>query len=331
MEMVKLRDAQYCNLKLLLIFLVIYGHLIEPGIRNSEVLMVQYRWIYMVHMPLFCFLSGFFLNDAKYCRKQLMRMLPLYILCQAAAVLIGGGNVKPLTPYWHLWYLLSYCSWLLQAWIWFRFCKGKGKIVILICSIMAGCAAGFVPFIGRKLSLSRTIVLLPYFWTGLICKPGIKWRKLWPAGLAALVIAFVLMVFAGSKIPAEFLYQAAPYENPENGVWLRLACYLLGGALGLFLLAFSPAKRFPFTKAGADTMPVYLIHAPIVLCIRKLNIPWHFYILIAGMIIYAAYMLTRWHGSLYGIVPVERRDSRWLPCRKSMKNTPGRSTGSCYH
>lgn len=60
MEMVKLRDAQYCNLKLLLIFLVIYGHLIEPGIRNSEVLMVQYRWIYMVHMPLFCFLSGFF-------------------------------------------------------------------------------------------------------------------------------------------------------------------------------------------------------------------------------------------------------------------------------
>ena len=41
--MVKLRDARFCNLKLLLIFLVIYGHLIEPGIYQSEVLMTQYK------------------------------------------------------------------------------------------------------------------------------------------------------------------------------------------------------------------------------------------------------------------------------------------------
>lgn len=30
--MVKLRSAYYCNLKLLLIFLVVWGHLLEPDI-----------------------------------------------------------------------------------------------------------------------------------------------------------------------------------------------------------------------------------------------------------------------------------------------------------
>ena len=51
--MVKLKDARYCNLKLLLIFLVIYGHLIEPAIYQSKVLMTQYKWIYLFHIVLF--------------------------------------------------------------------------------------------------------------------------------------------------------------------------------------------------------------------------------------------------------------------------------------
>ena len=34
--MIKLRNAYYCNLKLLLIFLVVFGHLIEPQISVSD-------------------------------------------------------------------------------------------------------------------------------------------------------------------------------------------------------------------------------------------------------------------------------------------------------
>jgi fucose 4-O-acetylase-like acetyltransferase len=320
-EIVKLRDAQYCNLKLLLIFLVIYGHLIESMIWQSEVLMVQYRWMYLVHMPLFCFLSGLFLNNAKVCKKQLARIFPLYILLQTFAVVIGNGEVNPLTPYWHLWYLLSYSIWLCLAWTWFRFCNGKGKIIILICSIVVGCVAGLVPFIGRELSLSRTLVFLPYFWTGLICNPKFPWKKLRLAGIAALVTAFALIVCIGNDIPVKFLYQATPYEHIGKGVLLRLVWYLLGGSLGLFLLAFIPTRRLPFTKAGANTMPAYLIHAPIVLYLRELNIQWPLYIIFTVVFLYSIYLLVRWHSSLYGIVPTERRDSRWLPFKKSTKNT----------
>ena len=41
--MVKLRSARYCNLKLFLKYLVVYGHWIEAGIWNEPILMEQYR------------------------------------------------------------------------------------------------------------------------------------------------------------------------------------------------------------------------------------------------------------------------------------------------
>lgn len=328
--MVKLRDARYCNLKLLLIFLVIYGHLIEPGIWQSKSLMAQYKWIYLFHMPLFCFLSGLFLNDSKTCGRQFVKMLSLYVLLQTLAVLLGNEKVKPLTPYWHLWYLLSYSAWAGLGWLWFRFCKGKGKILILICSILVGCLAGRNPDIGREHSLSRTLVFLPFFWMGLICDSKFQWERLRLFSILALGIALGVTTRLGDQISAVFLYQAAPYGKLENGVQLRLVCYLLGALLSLFLLSFTPTKRFPFTRAGADTMPAYLIHAPIVLYIRELDIPWPCHLLISAAILYAVYKLLRWHGRLYGIVPTEGRGSRCLPSKKSMRNTHGRSIGSCY-
>lgn len=326
--MVKLRDARYCNLKLLLIYLVIYGHLIEPGIWNFQTLMAQYRWIYLFHMPLFCFLSGLFLNNHKACGNQFRKMLSLYILLQTAAVLLGNGKVKPLTPYWHLWYLLSYIAWAGIGWIWFRFYKGNGKILILVISILVGCAAGFIPSIGRVHSLSRTLVFFPYFWAGLMCDHSFPWQRLKSFGLIALGIVFAVMLIGGNNISAVFLYQAAAYGPLKNGFGLRLICYLLGFLLCLFLLSFIPAKRFPFTRAGANTMPAYLLHAPIVLYLRELDIPWIFYLLITAMILYGVYKILQWHSKMYGIIPSRRREHQWLRFKRYTKNMPSQSTGS---
>lgn len=328
--MIKLRSAYYCNLKIFLLFLVIYGHLIEPKIWQSDVLMTQYRWIYLFHMPLFCFISGLFINREKDCSIQLKRMLPLYILSQAIAILFGNGTVKPLTPWWHLWYILTYCIWLGFIWIWFRFCKGKFKALILICSVLVGCLIGYISSIGREFSLSRTFVFFPYFWLGVISKPSFNWKKLRLAGIIAFVFVFILMYYVGDKIPIEFLYQATPYESINIGALYRLICYLLGGLLGLFILTVFPTKRLPFSKIGANTMPAYLLHAPIVLCLRKWDFPWQFNIIIAVAFLYITFMLTKWNGRLYGIVSDKRRDNRWQPLKKSMKNTQNLSIGSYY-
>ncbi len=305
--MVKLREARYCNLKLLLIFLVIYGHLIEPQIWTNANLMVQYRWIYLVHMPLFSFLSGLFIKGSNSCVAQLRRVLPIYISLQTAAVLFGNGAIHLLTPCWHLWYLLSYSFWLGLAWLWFRFAEGKRKILILILSLLAGCLVGYVSSIGRVFSLSRTIVFFPYFWLGIICDRRCSWEKYRIAGTAALLISIFVMYLFGDEIKITFLYQAEPFGIIKNGIALRLLCYLLGILLGFFLLTFIPNRRYCFTKAGVNTLPAYILHAPAVILLRQLNWSCLIYAAVSAGILWLIYKSFQWHGSMYGITVPERR------------------------
>ena len=197
-EMVKLRDARYCNLKLFLIYLVVYGHLIEPEIEQSPLLMTQYRWIYLFHMPLFCFLSGLFMTDSSTCKRQMKKTFSLYAVIQTLIVFFSGGRIGLSTPCWILWYLLSCSIWAGTGWLWYRFCKEKEKVPILIGAIAIGCAAGFVSSIGREYSLSRTLVFFPYFWMGLICDRKFPWEMLRPAGFPALVTAMILMLGGGN-------------------------------------------------------------------------------------------------------------------------------------
>ncbi len=327
--MVKLREARYCNLKLLLIFLVIYGHLIEPGIRSSGAWMEQYRGIYFVHMPLFAFLSGLFLSDCRGCGTQLKKILPLYALLQSVAVILGKGAVKPLTPYWHLWYLLSLSCWTALAWLWFRFGKGRGKFLILLLALAAGCCAGYSGSVGRWLSLSRTTVFFPYFWMGLICPKELPWRKLRTVGAVGLGICLLLIFTVSRKIPTTFLYQADPFGTIKSGIWLRLLCYLIGILLGLFLLTWIPERRFAFTKAGANTMAPYVFHAPFVKALRTWNCPAWVYALATALFLYLVFKLLQWHGAMYGIVGSERRERRWQHSKKCMSNTGNGCMASC--
>lgn len=305
--MVKLRSARYCNLKLFLIYLVVYGHWIEPYIWTVPQLMTQYRWIYAVHMPLFAFLSGLFIRRKEDCAGQIKRLLPLYIFLQILAVLLGGGLVKPLTPWWTLWYLPSCCAWMGAVWLWLRFGRGKGGWLVLIAAVILGCAAGYCPQIGRAWSLSRTLVFFPYFWAGVLCRSDYPFQRLLPAGILCLGLAVWLMNGFGAKLPTIFFYHAALYGSMENGFWLRLVCYCIGGCLCLFLLSAVPDRRFPFTRAGADTMPAYLLHAPLALVLREWEMPVYAYPALAGLLIFVIYKLGQWKSPVYGIVSGERR------------------------
>ncbi|MBQ7432984.1 MAG: hypothetical protein IJV50_05930, partial [Lachnospiraceae bacterium] len=215
--MVRLRMAKYCNLKCMLLILVIYGHWIETDIGSSKLLLIQYKWIYFVHMPLFAFLSGLFLGTERDCKNCVKKLLPMYLLLQTVLWAVNRGNMNWFVPWWHLWYLLSNVLWAGMGWLWFRWKKknspgsrsgfwkrmcrsthGCGKEtrdvekesrhrerrwMIFGISLLAGCVAGYCPFIGRWMSLSRTIVFFPYFWMGLICDPAYDWNKMRKYGM----------------------------------------------------------------------------------------------------------------------------------------------------
>lgn len=324
--MVKLRRAGYCNLKLFLLYLVVYGHWIEPWIGSSSVLSWQYRIIYLIHMPLFAFLSGLFSKSAQSCMRQIRRLLPIYAGAQGICILLGSGKI--LTPFWHLWYLLSCCVWAGVAWLWFRFGNGKGKLLILLLSLAAGLAAGYVPWLDRTLSGSRTVVLFPFFWAGVICPADISWIKYRWWGLGALGAAIALLCQFGSKIPVTFLYHAVPYSTIGT-IGLRLLSYLLAGLLGFFLLAWMRERRFPWTRAGADTMPAYLLHGPLVAVFREIALPWPVCALASAVMLYYLYKIPQWRRPLYGIAPGERKDRPWPGFRIFTSPTQSRYTGFC--
>lgn len=136
---IKQREAFYCNIKLLLMFMVVYGHMIEGMIDNVEPLMQIYRVIYSVHMPLFLFLSGLFLKSRTGCRRQAKQMLLYYGVCQTAVVVLGrmaGMQLRLYTPAWTLWYLacmagVGWC-WYAATERWQRLNNGAVKAALLI-------------------------------------------------------------------------------------------------------------------------------------------------------------------------------------------------------
>ena len=282
--MVKLRNAYYCNLKLLLIFLVVFGHLIEPQISANPWLYRLYRLIYLFHIPLFAFVSGLFLDSAAGCLRQLRRMAPLYLLCQSAAVLLGQTEWH--TPWWVLWYLLSLCFWLLLSALFLHWCRGNWWLLGLCVAI--ACLAGRISWVGRPFSLSRTLVFFPWFWLGVSLKPDLPWAKLRPLTLPALLLI-------SPDISPVLLYQAGPCPP-----LLRLQCYGIALALGLLVLSWCPRRRFPWTRAGADTLPAYLLHAPLAFFLRQLPHP----LLTTAFFLYLTYKLAQWQNA-FGIIGKE--------------------------
>ena len=59
MEQIKNRNYLLDNLKVVLIFFVVFGHVIEYYIKDNSVLRTIYIFIYIFHMPLFVFVSGY--------------------------------------------------------------------------------------------------------------------------------------------------------------------------------------------------------------------------------------------------------------------------------
>lgn len=82
--MTKERDYFFDNIKAVLIFLVVLGHFLLPIHEGGNVLVLIKRLIYVFHMPLFVFVSGYFskriYKDGKYNFKKILYLIKAYIL-----------------------------------------------------------------------------------------------------------------------------------------------------------------------------------------------------------------------------------------------------------
>ena len=310
------RDYGLDNIRFILIFLVVFAHLLEvcapfPG---RELI---YKGIYSFHMPAFLFLFGY--NARFSVRRIVFRWIIPYIVFQTLytlfrnLVLNDDADFQYVVPYWILWYMLV--GIMYQALLPFLgIMNARGRKWALLSACASSLLIGYMEAAGYFLSLSRFFVFLPWFLLGHELKSNSALRLAAESktarimAAAALFAAMALTAAVFRNVTNDLLYGAASYEKCGSGIFMRAVVLLIAFFWVFFLfVCVKPCfgRKLAFiTKIGQNTWPVFLLHGFLVKIIPVcfpgwLNFPWQ-----AALITSAVLLITgnRWFDRVvYGI------------------------------
>lgn len=268
------RNSYFDNLKGILIFLVVFAHYLSAGFIYSGNYQTApnalYSLIYMFHMPLFVFVSGYFSKNTEKCRSSAFSQLLLpYLLVNTLCILmdhfiLGGDLSNPLFyPYSNLWYLIALflyryfagdLSKLRGSWLW---------------TLLLALGSSLLTPGKNWLLLGNCITFMPFFFLGLETTPDmVKKLRRFPKWLCALVLLAAWMgcyVCIGcwdiSITSLGFFNETLPLRlSSLPRVGLILLRYLIAAVLGICLMNLVPETPCFLTKLGRNTMVIFLFH-----------------------------------------------------------------------
>jgi fucose 4-O-acetylase-like acetyltransferase len=266
------RDPWLDNTKMVLVTLVVIGHT-WGVLASSDLDNWLYDFLYFWHIPAFVFLSGYLSKSFEWDRKHLTNLVHVllvpYLLFEPAlfyfrrAIGQDEGGILWIHPHWAMWYLIVLFWWRLgtpilkRHWLW------------LPASVAISLAAGLIDGdAGRFFYLSRILGLLPFFVLGLHLKPrhlkhlDDPWVRV--TGVAVLVGLLVLARHTDEFARRAFLYYDAGYDDlgvaEPYAIQVRLTVMALGLVGAFAVMSLVPRGAGWFTRMGAATMIVYLLH-----------------------------------------------------------------------
>ena len=281
----KERNYKADNIRFVLIFLVVFGHLLNlfTGTYKKDV----YKIIYTFHMPCFIFLTGYF---AKYNPSKILRHLVMPYLVFQTFYLVFDYYVLPdpdkileiqfTTPYWLLWYLLATIFFYLLLPVITTDNKTRAIVVIAI-SFLLSILVGLDNTVGYYLSLSRTVVFFPFFVMGyyrsnIFNKKNQDWvnhNKIFLTILSVMVIVVCSYFIIKLNVPTKALYGSYSYAASKSTAAMRMLIELCALSWILFLFLVVPNRKFCFlTTIGQNTLSIFLLHGFIQRLFSKYNI-----------------------------------------------------------
>lgn len=288
------------NLKAILIFFVVFGHVIEYYVADSRILKAIYIAIYVFHMPLFVYISGYFSKKTKGFHDSVNTLIIPYIIFNlvwytAVYLKTGDAMFSVVHPGWTLWYLVSLFFWrIILPYI------IKIKYIVWI-SFGLGLIIGMVPIDSTILSLSRTIVFMPFFLLGVLSNEKDlekikKYKKILPAVLLSLLVIAAIYISFYTNINYKFLYNSNSYAAVNlsiiKGVVLRVFSYV--GAVTLIFSTInivSSKKRF-YSYIGKATMSVYLLHIYVVILVYAFIPKWNMGVIQNSIILISPFFIV---------------------------------------
>ncbi|MGV3000794.1 acyltransferase family protein [Vibrio sp. E150_018] len=270
------RNPVFDNAKFLMIFCVVFGHLIEPFIYSREIIKVIWMFIYTFHMPIFVFLAGIFAKEQPSSsdrRKDLINLwIPLIVftllfeIYNYATTGQVSNYTKGVMPFWILWFLSSLIIWKVALPYFTNF-----KFPIAL-SIIISLGAGYFDSINYFLGISRTIYFFPFFLMGFYSKD--LWSKFQSIGDKKYIvyilslIGVLILVFYFKEQNHRWLWGSFSYKKlGESGLaplLIRLFMYSLSMVCIISILGLIPSIKTTISQWGQNSLYVYLWHGFIV-------------------------------------------------------------------
>ncbi len=268
---IKSRDFLFDNIKAIMLILVAFGHTIDPYIVSQDSLfryLMQY--IYLFHMPMFAFVSGYFTKNADKAREGAVKkiLIPyvviqcVYILMALVFMAVGAADYNqdvfkaslllPTSPFYYL----------LCMFFWKIFLKDIQKLRFPIAfSVITGALISIVGNDGFHIGVGATFSLMLFFILGTMCtKEHVeKVRKL--PKLVGVVI-MLLGIIPATVLPYNFrnVRFTYSYVGLENGIGIlyRLLFYVISVCMIVGIINLMPKKKTVFSRIGENSIIVYV-------------------------------------------------------------------------
>ncbi|WP_456010540.1 acyltransferase family protein [Clostridium butyricum] len=269
----KIRDNYFDNLRGFLIICVIVGNSLEyisPSSVNPHYLIL---FLYMFHMPLFTFISGYFCKKSKRSTvEKVIDTTKIYLFVQTFyfifnRYILDRTSVKfqLLYPSWTLWYLMALIIWyVLSDYI-------KNYKIAFALSVAASLIIGFDGSIGTYASVSRIFFFMPFFIAGMAFNKETfleKYKK-YSIHLGVLTCIILIILFAIREFTdVEYFFEYTNYTfYSDSAIYpfiLRLFHYIGGFIICSFILMVFTHKKTLFTWFGKNSLVLYISHAAVI-------------------------------------------------------------------
>lgn len=262
------RDGRIDTLKGLLIILVVLGHLITTIDNVNVINHAVMGGIYIFHMPLFIFISGYLTRDPR--EQPASRMwngvktialaLAIFQVIRCSVNIAMGGNpVATLLafPFGELWYLLCLIYW--RVLFYYTPARLIDKPALHIgLAVLAAILVGLIP-LNNALALSRGINFYMYFLLGYYWRQGKLKPALWRNSIVQIAIVAVLLPAIFILFPrcGNMLNGADQYgiQDIPQKVMIMLC------SVSMSLLVFRSVREHRImSHVGRESLFIYLYH-----------------------------------------------------------------------
>lgn len=263
------RDDYFDNLRGFLIICVVLGNSLE-----SITMRYDYHYIilclYMFHMPMITFISGYFsVISRRSTKEKVSDTIKIYILSQIGyfifnKYILGQDYITfdILYPSWTLWYLLSLSLFYVLS----DYIKKSKKYILIAAAISL--IAGFDSSIGSTASISRTLFFFPFFVGGMCFNKEQfldKIKKYRIYVVLSFIIMLILLFMFRRFIDVEYLFEYMNYkmylDRPFFGLTIRTVHYICAFIFLVFFLSFFPSKKIFTAGPGRNSLIIYIIHS----------------------------------------------------------------------